>query len=221
MGSRMERNLFSMGIFTIGHLAQTPVDRLKKHFGIYGELLWLNSRGIDNSIVRPNSTKVHKGVDHSITLPRDYREKYEIELVLLELTEEVCRRARAIRKAGNVVHLYCRGTDFNNPTGFSRQKKLAQPTAVTMDVYSVVLQLFDTHWNRRPIRAARVSLSGLVPDSCLQLSLFDDQEIKISLCRVMDEVRSRFGVTSLFRAASLMTGGRLFDRAKKIGGHEA
>ena len=61
---------------------------------------------------------IRKGVGHSITLPRDYRSKKEIEVVLLEITEEVCRRARSLSKVGRVVNVYCRGADFDFPTGF-------------------------------------------------------------------------------------------------------
>jgi len=221
VGSRMEKNLHRIGVFTIGNLARLPKESLKKRWGAVGELLWLNSHGIDYSTVNPSSTETCKGIGHSITLPRDYSSEREIRVVLLELTEEVCRRARTIGKVGKVVNLYCRGANFDNPTGFSRQKKLAKPTAITMDVYPVVLQLFNTYWDRMPIRAAGISLSGLASDKQIQLSLFDNEEQKIALSHAMDEIRNRFGITSLFRASSLTSGAQLFERANKIGGHEA
>ncbi|HHX86752.1 MAG TPA: ImpB/MucB/SamB family protein, partial [Firmicutes bacterium] len=39
--------------------------------------------------------------------------------------------------------------------------------------------------------------------------------------RAMDNIRGKFGATSLFRASSLSSGAQLFNRAKMIGGHEA
>ena len=221
VGFRMERNLHRLGIKTIGCLAALPREKLKSRWGINGEVLWLNAHGIDYSNIHSRSTEKYKGVGHSMTLPRDYGNKGKIQVVLLEITEEVCRRARGLRKVGRVVNLYCRGADFDNPTGFSRQKKLPEPTAVTMDIYPVVLKLFDTHWNRLPVRALGVTLSGLMEDRYIQLSLLEDKEKKVRLGRAMDEVRERFGITSLFRASSLTPGSQLFDRAGKIGGHEA
>lgn len=221
VGFRMERNLCRRGIRTIGHLAAMPRQDLKRLWGINGEILWLNSHGIDYSTVNAKSTAERKGVGCSMTLPRDYADEREIKVVLLEITEEVCRRARMNKKAGKVVSLYCRGADFDNPTGFSRQKKLSEPTAVTIDVYSVVIKLFDTFWNRQPIRAVGVRLSQLIDDRYVQLSLLKDKEKEIALGRAADEVRERFGRTSLFRASSLTRGGQLFNRASKIGGHEA
>jgi len=222
VGNRMERNLFNIGIRAIGHLALLSRETLKSRWGINGEVLWLNAHGIDYSTVNPPRGEDHrKGVGHSITLPRDYRRKEEIDTVLLEITEEVCRRTRIFNKAGHVVNVYCRGADFDLPTGFSRQKRLPEPTAMTMDVYPFVRKVFYAHWDRRPVRTLGVSLTGLMDFKELQLSLLEDKEKKIALSRAMDLIRDRFGITSLFRLSSLTPGGLLFERANKIGGHEA
>jgi DNA polymerase-4 len=223
VGARMERNFFNIGVRTIGHLAQLPKEDLKFRWGVNGEVLWLNAQGIDYSTIKPlESVKdTRKGTSHSITLPRDYRSKKEIEVVLLEIVEEVCRRARSWGKVGRVVNVYCRGTDFDFPTGFSRQVKMSEPTVMTMDVYAYVLKLFYTHWDRRPVRALGVGLAGLLDLREIQLSLVDPKEKKMALSKAMDSIRNRYGPTSLFRSSSLTAGGMLFDRATKIGGHEA
>ncbi|NLC51089.1 MAG: DNA polymerase IV [Firmicutes bacterium] len=221
VGVRMERNLYRMGVRTIGHLAALPKETLVRRWGINGELLWLNAWGIDHSRIDPHSLKERKGVSHSLTLPRDYHKQKEIKVVLLEITEEVCRRARALGKAGSVVSVYCRGADFDYPSGFYRQKKLPELTAVTMDIYPSVIKLFDAHWDHQPVRAIGVALSGLQQLNELQLSLLEDKERKLKLSRTTDAVRQRFGVKGLFRASSLTAGGQLFARATKIGGHEA
>ncbi len=221
VGSRMKKKLKKLGVLTIGDLAKMPVGKLKYYWGIMGELLWLNSKGIDYSTINSKSTQIHKGVGHSITLPRDYINKKEIKVVLLEITEEVCKRARNISKFGKVVSLYCKGADFDNPTSFIRQKKLPEPTVITMDVYFYVLKLFEMNWYGFPIRTIGINLSELITDNPLQLSLFNKKEQKMNLHYSVDEICNRFGKTSLFRASSLTPGGQLFERANKIGGHEA
>ncbi len=221
VGYRMERNLNRMGLRTIGHLAQLPKEILIRRWGINGEVLWLNAHGLDQSPVSFASGGELKGVGQSMTLPRDYWKIKEIGVVLLELTEEVCRRARALGKMGRVISVYGRGADFDQPTGFSRQSKLLRPTALTLEVYPQVKELFLTHWDRRPLRAVGVRLTGLVSDCAVQLSWFGNRERADALTRAMDDVRKRFGPTSLFRASSLSAGAQLFNRAKMIGGHEA
>lgn len=223
VGHRMERNFHRMGVRTIGHLAGLPRETLVRRWGVNGELLWLNAHGIDYSTVPPavGSAAVQKGVGQSLTLPRDYAALKEIEVVLLEMTEEVCYRARALGRRGTIVNVYCRGADFDHPSGFSRQKKLPEATAFATDVYPFVCRLFRRHWDGKPVRTLGVALTGLVDCREQQLSFFSRQEKKNALNRAMDVVRQRYGKTGLFRAASLTPGAQLFPRAARIGGHEA
>lgn len=223
VGCRMERNFFNMGVRTIGHLASLPKEDLKRRWGVNGEVLWLNAHGIDYSTIEPSDSakESRKSVEHSITLPRDYRLKREIEVILLEITEEVCRRTRSFGKAGWVVNVYCKSADFDYATGFSKQIRMSEPMAMTMDVYSYVLKLFYFYWDHRPVRALGIGLSGLIDFKEIQLSLVDKKERKIALSKAMDSIRNRYGAASIFRLSSLTSGGMLFDRVAKIGGHEA
>jgi DNA polymerase IV len=221
VGHRMARNFHRMGVRTIGHLAGLERQALARRWGINGELLWLNAHGIDYSKVEPGEAAPQKGVGHTATLPRDYARQEEIEVVLLEMTEEVCYRARALGKMGCVVHVYCRGADFDHPTGFSRQKRLPEPSDAAAAIYPLVRLLFRIHWDGRPIRAVGLSLGGLVERRPVQLSLVGERERQEALNRAADHIRERFGKTSLFRASSLTPGAQLFHRAGKIGGHEA
>ncbi len=221
VGSRMRRHLGNMGIRTIGQLANTPLERLKKRWGINGQVLWLSANGIDNSPVTSNSLEAPKGVGHSITLPRDYRERRDIEIVLLELTEEVCRRVRRIKKRGRTINVGVRGANLKMPTGFHRSYSLPEATNVTMVAYEAVLQLFRTHWDEQPVRTLGMSITNLEPDELYQMSLFEDLQKKRNLGYCMDRIREKYGSTSLFRASSMTRAGQLRARAGKIGGHEA
>jgi DNA polymerase IV len=221
VGHRMERNFHRIGVRTIGHLAGLPREMLSRRWGINGELLWLNAHGIDYSSIETNMLPEQKGIGHTATLPRDYRKPSEIELVLLEMTEEVCFRVRRQGKLGSTLHLYCKGADFDCPTGFSRQKKLPEPAATAANIYPTVLQLFRKHWDRKPLRAVGISLTGLVAYRQLQFTYSDRCKREETLTRAADQVRERFGKTSLFRASSLEPGAQFLARAGKIGGHDA
>lgn len=221
VGERMEKNLFNIGIRTVGQLASLSREDLKLRWGVNGEILWLNAHGIDYSKVDAGVHNEQKGVGHHFTLPRDYIKEEEIRIVLLEITEEVCRRARALNRVGEVVNVHCRGADFNHPHGFSRQVKMPEPTASTMDVYHYALKLFLKHWDKKPVRGLGVTLSGLMNKEEYQISLLEDKEKKIALYRAMDNIRTRFGTNSIFRLSSLCRGSQLFNRAGKIGGHDA
>ncbi len=221
VGHRMEKSFHRMGVRTIGHLAGLPREMLRRRWGINGEVLWLNARGIDYSRVEPEVISEQKGIGHTATLPRDYRKQAEIELVLLEMTEEVCSRVRRHSKLGSTVHLYCKGADFDYPTGFSRQKKLPDPAATAAETYPTVLHLFRKHWDKKPVRAVGISLSGLTSYRQLRFA-FSGYSIKeTNLDETIDTVRKRFGKTSIFKAASLTAGAQFLQRADKIGGHDS
>ena len=220
VGSRMAQHLYKMGIHTIGDLAQTPLSRLRERWGVNGEVLWRIARGIDDSPVKPGTyAQQQQGIGHQMTLPRDYDSWEDIKVVLLELAELVSRRSRDKSLMGHVVSVGCRGQDYDRPTGFSRQMKVNEPTNITDEVYDAAAALFLRHWDGLPIRRISVSLTGLVPDSEVQLSWFDDRERKRELERATDDIKRRYGDTAIMRASSLCSSAQAHERSHKIGGH--
>src|SRR5690606_32964900 len=100
VGSRMTAHFARLGMNTIGDIARTPLPRLKELFryrfnkqsDIQAEVMWRTANGLDNSPVRTGTFKEPpKSIGHMMTLPRDYVEKWEVDTIVLELTEEVCR----------------------------------------------------------------------------------------------------------------------------------
>lgn len=219
IGSRMTSHLHQMGIRTIGQLAKTPLQKLRKRWGVNGEVIWGIANGIDSSPVSPHAHREQKGIGHQMTLPRDYGSPQEIMVSILELAELVCQRCRQKGYMGWVVSVGCQGADFQRPTGFFRQMKLDEPTNLTDEVYRTAVKLFEKHWDGLPIRRISVTLSELVPDKEYQLRLFDNLERKINLEKTLDQIKQRYGNASIMRAASLKAAGLAKDRAKKIGGH--
>lgn len=220
IGVRMKNNLNRMGITTIGQLAACPVDRLKKRFGIIGEQLYWHAWGIDLSPVMDEfQTQTQKSFGHGITLLRDYYGE-EIYISILELTEEVCRRARTARKAGRTISL---GINYSEGAGgFRRTKSVSYPTNITMDVYHTCMQIFTEFYDgQSKIRNVFVTLSNLFDDQETQLHLFENNGKKKDLGYVMDSIRERHGPTAILRATSYTNAGVIIERSRKIGGHKA
>ena len=228
VGGRMTNHFLRMGIHTIGELAQTPLARFKqmlrarmgKQSDIQAELFWQTANGIDPSPVSPQTHRIApKSVGHMMTLPRDYITKKEIDTILLELTEEVCRDSRRKGYMGSVITVGCMCSPFDSPTGFSRQMKLPDPTNHTNTVYEAARTLFYRYWNGLPVRRAGVTLSGLVKDDIYQVTLFENQEKMRALERATDSIKDKFGSAAIFRASSMTAAGQAKDRSAKIGGH--
>lgn len=221
IGSRLKRHLNRMGIVTLGQLANYDLGQLKKRFGVMGEQMYWHAWGIDLSPVYGNFTKTEqKGFGHGISLLRDYT-KEEVAVCILDLCEEVCRRARTARKAGRTIHL---GIGYSKETGggFSRSRSIDLPTNVTMDVYDVCMQLFHEHYDgKSDIRRVYVTLTNLHDVGETQLELFEDRIKKTNIGYVMDAIRDKHGSTAILRASSYTDAGISLDRSKKIGGHFA
>ncbi|NHN35452.1 DNA polymerase IV [Paenibacillus agricola] len=226
-GSRMKQHFFRLGIHTIGELAQLPLHKVKsllrtrfgKNADIHATLLWQTANGIDDSKVTPSTHRVApKSISHMMTLPRDYLE-HEVDTIILELTEEVCRDARRKGYMGSTLTVGCMCSPFDAPTGFSRQMTLPDPTNNTNTIYEAARKLFYLFWNGMPVRRAGVTISGLVEDSEYQLTMFEDQERQRALERATDYIKDRFGSAAIARASSFGAAGQAQHRAMKIGGH--
>jgi DNA polymerase V len=222
IGRRMKRNLNQMGILTIGHLANYPLEQLKKRFGIMGEQLYWHAWGVDLSpITGYHPTKGQKGFGHGMTLLRDYKKKEEIKTVILELCEEVARRAREAKMAGRTVSLGLGFSDRERGGGFFHSCTRSEPTNITIEIYDVCLGILDKYYQNETVRQVHLSLTNLAPERAIQLNLFEDRLKKHKLGFVVDQVRAKYGSASLLRAPSYTTGGIMPDRAQKIGGHKA
>lgn len=229
VGSRMTAHFKRMGIHTIGDLGGMDLHELKKRmrlrFGkqsdIQAELYWQTANGIDPSPVTPGTLFAEqKAVGHQMTLPRDYGKlEGEIDIILMELSEEVCRRCRSKGYMGSVVSTGAQGANFDMPTGFYRQMTLPDPTNITKEVYEAARILFRKHWDGLPVRKVGVTLSGIVKDDMYQLTLFGDREKIRKLERTTDEIKKRYGSTAILRASSLLDSAQSRDRSMKIGGH--
>lgn len=221
IGRRMKHNLNRMGIITLGQLARFNFQQLKKRFGVMGEQLYWHARGIDLSPIYGDFTKTEqKGYGHGISLLRDYT-KEEISTCILDLCEEVCRRARTAGKAGRTISL---GISYAQETGggFSRSHSIEHPTNITMDMHRVCMQLFQTfHDGKSNLRHVYVTLGNLYDQQDIQLDLFEDRLKKNTIGHVMDAIRDKHGATSILRASSYTDAGIMIDRSKKIGGHQA
>ncbi|NLJ76502.1 MAG: DNA polymerase IV [Peptococcaceae bacterium] len=215
VGPRLEKRLNDLNIHTIGELAHYPLSVLRKRFGLIGHVLYLSANGIDYSPVDPHSLEKVKSIGHQLTLPRDYRGYRQIEVVILELCEIVCRRVRLGGFVGRTINLTLKGADF---LWVSRSQSVGLPTASTNDIYRVAAALLHRHWPAwKPVRMVGVSLAGLVKMTSEQLDLFGEVEKARLLHAVCDQIKDRFGEQSILRAVSLTPDG--VYRNKSRGGN--
>ena len=217
---RTEAKLNKKGIFTIGHLANYPVEYLKRDFGVIGVDLHLHANGIDESVIRNPHRIYDKSLGKSQILMRDYSMN-ELKTVLNEQVDEVYFRSRKLNLYPTRISVSVGYADvggvrkqFTNKTGF-------------MNTYVITQLLWDYLSQRlepdRLYRTIAISFGKFIPNQIKQLSLFDDPyQIKTeTLENHLDFIRMKYGKDVVMRGSSLLNSGTLLERKDLIAGHKA
>ena len=222
IGSRMEKNLNSMGIFSVGSLANYPLKLLEKKFGVMGNQHHHHAWGIDLSKIGEPVQQEQVSFGKSQILLRDYPNPKEVKQVILEICEEVARHARKHQKAGRTVSLGIGYSKDELGGGFHRAKTMESPSNITMDIYKTCLNLFDTFYTNKTVRQISVTLSNIEDDINIQLDLFQpDREKQRILGYVMDDIRDKYGPKALLRGVSYTNAGTALHRSILLGGHHS
>ncbi|MCD5323084.1 MULTISPECIES: DNA polymerase IV [Pontibacillus] len=222
IGSRMEKRLNRLGITNVGQLATFPLEQLEKRFGVMGNQLYYHANGVDLSELGAPIMEGQISFGKSQILMRDYPNPEEVRYVILEMCEEVAKRARASQKAGRTISLGIGYSKVENGGGFHRSRSVASPTNITTELYDVCMQIFNEFYSHQTVRKISISLSNITEDKAMQLSLFEqDRDKKRDLGYVMDEIRNKYGNDALLRAVSYTKAGTAKHRSKLVGGHYA
>ncbi len=221
IGRRTERTLNNMGIFKVGDLAQADLQMLEKRFGVMGNQLYYHAWGIDLSPLGAPLVQGQISLGKGQMLMRDYRNRNEILTVILEMCEDIARRAREAYQVGRTINF---GMTYSKDAfggGFHRARTIDEPTNDTMEIYKVCEELLDEFYSERPVRHIDISLTKLESERSMQLSLFDAMKWrKRKLGATMDRLRSKHGSTAVLRAVSFTEAGTAIKRAQLLGGHK-
>lgn len=206
VGPATERKLRSIGIKTIGQLAQSSPDLLEYKLGKMGMILHTFANGLDVSPVRRSDhIRAIKSVGNSATTPRDLVNDDDVRLMLYLLAESVACRMRELASKCTVVEVSVRDSELH---WYSRQRKLAVPTCSSAEIAEVAFDLFRRSylWTQ-PVRSIGVRGAGLVDGSVgIQTSLFDNDKRRSAWERIdvtVDELRRRYGYMSVRRAITM------------------
>ncbi|MGN7298524.1 Y-family DNA polymerase [Ferdinandcohnia sp. SAFN-114] len=222
IGSRVERTLNGMGITTVGQLAHYPLELLEKKFGVMGNQLYYHAWGVDLSEIGAPIIQGQISFGKSQILMRDYPDPEEVKHVILEMCEEVARRARRHKKAGRTISLGIHYSRDEFGGGFYRSKTIDTPTNITMEMYRVCLELFEKFYAQKTVRKISIALSNIEDDTQMQLDLFYLNRVKQhKLGYVMDGIRGKYGSDAILRAVSYTNAGTSRHRSKLVGGHKA
>ena len=203
VGNATQRKLGSYGIRTIGQLAETNPEVLKGWFGVMGYTLSAFARGLDQTpVAKQDAHSAIKSVGNSATTPRDLTTDEDVWLMLVLLSESVAMRMRDLGSKCNVVEIYVRDNELS---GFTRRRKLDNPTNVSIEIARIAFDLFKRNYSwPKPLRGIGVRGADLCPADCaVQLGFFSNEEKREKLEHIdkaVDTLRQRYGYRSVQRA---------------------
>ncbi|MEQ6387993.1 DNA polymerase IV [Bacillaceae bacterium S4-13-58] len=194
VGKQTAKKLEPLSIFTIGDLAKSDVLTLKHVLGINGERLKNRANGIDPRPVDPDAVHDFKSIGNSETLPEDTTDEKRIEQLFLKLIKKVEQRMDRKQVFAQNLQIMIRYHDRKTVT---RSKQLNAFVHRADEIFPIVKQLFEDHWNGEPVRLLGVTAQHLIEkqEAVQQLDLFSYQDFakKEKLYEAMDHLTERYG----------------------------
>lgn len=224
IGSRLERRLARMNIYTLKDLANTSVEKLEKEFGIIGNELYLHAHGIDHSTVQEvkNYHPQSKSFGHGQVLYQDYNYK-DLYIVLLETVDEIATELVTRRLCCQVLGL---GIGYSQDIGggFFRQLTLETKTNSRKRLMEGFKKLYYDNIEDLPIRQIQVRVGRLQNEDFIQQDIFTDVEKtkkEHDLYDALGKIKNKYGKSSVHLAISNDDKATLIKRNSLIGGHNA
>ncbi|MBE6804193.1 MAG: DNA polymerase IV [Ruminococcaceae bacterium] len=206
VGRRTFKTLQKYGIITIGDIARTQPDFLKKILGKNGFDLWAYANGLDFSPVSHIDSKpIPQSISRGITCMESLLSVYEAERVVAELSVKVSKNLRRERLLATGVQLAIKE---DNLTVQQYSDNLEFPTHNTKEIYEIAQKLLiQKHIWKRNIRALTVRTYNLVKEeNYQQLHIDFDIDTHEKVCIVdntLNGIRKKLGNDKIFNGCRL------------------
>jgi DNA polymerase-4 len=202
VGEKTEAVLTRLGLRTVGDIARTPVNTLRRALGpAAAEHLAALAWGRDERHVVPHEPDKSIGAEE--TFATDVDDPAVVRRELLRLAERAAARLRASHQVGRTVSVKIRFADF---TTITRARTLPEPTDVGRQIYETARGLYDAlGLERARLRLVGVRVEGISPAATQTHQLLLDERPAgwREAERAVDRASERFG-TGVVRPAALV-----------------
>jgi DNA polymerase-4 len=194
VGEHTYQALLELGIETIRDLSEKSITFLESHFGKYGAELWNKARGLHYGEVI--SYHEAKSISTENTFQENISDTETLLNELVQQTEKIAFELRQDNKMAGCIAVKIRYPNFETT---SRQTTIPY-TFYDDELIPKAKELFNKLYRKgEPVRLLGVRLTELT-DEAVQTNLFSDVGKKTELYKAIDEVKNRFGNTSLTKA---------------------
>jgi len=200
IGPKAQVILRMLNIHKIGDLWGLPRATLRSLFGLNGEELYLQSRGMDSRPLMTSSTP--KSVSRETTFLEDLWDRRLLLAHLAYLCDRLTLPLRKGRLFAHIIEVKVRYSDFQTEV---RRRLLLSPLQDMGEIFRIAKELFLQLFSgsRLSLRLVGVKVSDLV--RARPLSLFEPySERRERLGIAVDEVREKHGFGSLLTVREKM-----------------
>lgn len=195
IGRQAEKILNYHGLRLISDIHKSPAATLEKILGKWGVELWNKVQGDHISVL--NTRRESKSISKENTFHENMTDMDFLMGEIVRMSERVCFELRREGKVAGFVAIKLRYPDFETT---SMQRAISYASADD-EIIPVARELFHQLYKKgAPVRLLGVRLGDLSSDA-IQANLFFDNDRKRHLYKTLDEVKNRFGRSSVVRAS--------------------
>jgi len=201
IGPAAQTSLNAAGIRTFDDLLRWDRRDLHARFGSTGERLYALARGEDARRITANAPV--KTLSNETTFHEDTRDPDILDGHLWRMAEKVSARAKATDKAGRVVQLKLKTSDFKL---ISKRQSLHHPTQLADTIYRTARGLFDQVAGTGPYRLLGVGLSDIsAADGADRTGdlLDPGAGTRAKAEKAADAIRQKFGADAIIKGRAL------------------
>ena len=186
IGRATEKKLSSVGIYTIGQIAQFPVDFFQRRLGKCGVDIWHFANGLDTSQVTVRDVEApDKTVGHGMTAVQDLENPAEVWKFMLELCQDIGHRLFVFNKKATGIAIAIRDKNlFTKQWQCGLPVSTRSPSVIAKEAFSMFSRSYDWSHPIRSITVRAINLTSL--DTPCQLDLFSDP-VKVAKAESLDK----------------------------------
>lgn len=206
IGDSVQKILFTNKIYTIGDLANTPVEKLNALCGKIGTKLYEYANGTDGEKVSAYSDEyIPESISNGTTGEEDIVSARSAKALIYSLSEFVAFRLRKYNLIAGGVSVSVKDASFRCE---SKQTRLENPTqdsgVIAETAYKGVINRFRIS-EENPIRTITVGVYNLKDENSVYRDMFAEEEAEKHsvINKKMDTLRHKYGFSILKRAIEL------------------
>ncbi|MFA6624410.1 MAG: damage repair protein [Bacilli bacterium] len=221
IGSRLEKRLNNLGFYSVGDIALSDPEYLKRKLGVIGEEIYYHSLGYDDALLQERYVSNEHSLSAGQVLLRDYYPS-EMPVVIRDMAIELSDRLYLCDSVANTFLMYI---GYKDHTGYGLKATFFTPTDSGEKIgKELVAKFLQNHSEKDVYRQVCLVALNVTGRNAYQGSLFEDYEgdMKIrNLEKVLIGIRKKYGTLKAVPCSALTLSSTFIQRASQIGGHHA